>query len=96
MLREVHGWAEFPGCVGPLAATPGYDTAIGDFCELQYNYLTHAPPKDIFNPYARLIHETLNGYISILLTSIIVLAVILGAVHISTAVVKEFVDLQLK
>lgn len=61
MLREVYGWAEFPGCVGPLAATPGYDTAIGDFCELQYNYLTDVPPNDIFNPYARLIHDTLKS-----------------------------------
>jgi hypothetical protein len=65
LLRDVYGWAEFPGCVGgPLAATPGYDTAIADFCELQYNYLTNAPPNEIFNPYARLIHDTVktNAY----------------------------------
>ena len=61
MLREVYGWAEFPGCVGPLAATPGSATAIADFCKLQYNYLTDAPSNDIFNPYARLIHDTLKS-----------------------------------
>ncbi len=54
MLRQVYGWAEFPGCAHALVDTPGYSTAIGDFCELEYNYLTNVPPKDIFNPYARL------------------------------------------
>src|SRR6266851_487648 len=55
---------EFPGCPHALVDTPGYSTAIGDFCELEYNYLTNVPPKDIFNPYARLVHETLktNAY----------------------------------
>jgi hypothetical protein len=65
MMREVYGWAEFPGCSHALVDTPGYHTAIGDFCELQYNYLLPGTPSaNIFNPYARLIHETLktNAY----------------------------------
>jgi hypothetical protein len=64
MLREVYGWAEFPDCPKGIALknTPGYDTAIAEFCELQYNYLLKPKdPKDIFNPYTRLIHETLKS-----------------------------------
>lgn len=64
MLREVYGWAEFPGCSHALKDTKDYDTVIGEYCELQYNYLLGAANADIFNPYARLVHETLktNAY----------------------------------
>ena len=62
MLREVYGWAEFPGCSHRLLDTDGYATAIAEFCELQYNYLLKPKdPKDLFNPYARLVHETLKS-----------------------------------
>jgi hypothetical protein len=61
MLRQVYGWAEFPGCSHALVETPGYSTAIADFCSLQYNYLTNTKPADIFNPYAQLVHGTLNS-----------------------------------
>ena len=61
MLRQVSGWAEFPDCAQALVKTPGYDRVIKEYCELQYNYLLGAPPADIFNPYARLVHETLKS-----------------------------------
>jgi hypothetical protein len=61
MLRQVYGWAEFDGCAHALVDTPGYDTAIADFCELEYNYLTNPPSQNIFNPYAHLIKETLKS-----------------------------------
>jgi hypothetical protein len=65
MLAQVYGWAEFPGCSHALADTPGYDTTISEYCELQYNYLDPATKaEDIFNPYAELVHQTLatNAY----------------------------------
>jgi len=65
MLRQVYGWAEFPGCSKALVDTAGYATTISEFCELQYNYLIPAiKTSEIFNPYARLIHQTLktNAY----------------------------------
>jgi hypothetical protein len=64
MLRQVYGWAEFPDCSQALVKTQGYDTVIKEYCELQYNYLLDTVPADIFNPYARLVHETLktNAY----------------------------------
>ena len=61
MLTQVYGWAQFANCSSPLVSTPGYDTAIVEFCSLQYNYLVNTPPDDIFNPYAQLIHGTLNS-----------------------------------
>jgi hypothetical protein len=65
LLTQVYGWAEFPGCSQALVNTPGYDTTISEYCELQYNYLNSATkPEDIFNPYAKLVHQTLatNAY----------------------------------
>jgi len=61
MLTQVYGWAQFANCSSPLVKTPGYDTAIVEFCSLQYNYLINTPPDDIFNPYTQLIHGTLNS-----------------------------------
>lgn len=66
MLREVYGWAQFPGCPSALAASPGYGNAIVTYCDLQYNYLIGAPeagtPKDDrFNPYTELIHKSLQS-----------------------------------
>jgi hypothetical protein len=61
MLRQVYGWAEFPACAHALVDTPGYDTAIKTYCELQYNYLLKTPSAEIFNPYAYLVHETLKS-----------------------------------
>jgi hypothetical protein len=65
MLTQVTGWAEFPNCSHALADTPGYAAAIGEFCELEYNYLSpDTKTSEIFNPYAKLIHQTLktNAY----------------------------------
>jgi hypothetical protein len=65
MLRQVYGWAEFPDCSHALVDTPGYDTTISEYCELQYNYLLPGTKdSELFNPYARLIHQTLktNAY----------------------------------
>ncbi len=61
MLQQVYGWAEFPHCPAALKDTRGYDTAIQTYCELQYNYLLKTPPAEIFNPYARVVHETLKS-----------------------------------
>jgi hypothetical protein len=61
MLTQVYGWAQFANCSFPLVSTPGYSTAIVDFCSLQYNYLLKKKPADIFNPYTQLIHETLKS-----------------------------------
>ena len=66
MLREVTGWAQFPGCSQPLLNTPpspsAYNTAISTFCELEYNFLNPAtPPQNYFNPYAALIHKTIGS-----------------------------------
>ena len=65
MLRQVTGWAEFPGCSHALVDTPGYAKTIVKFCELQYNYLLPGTKtSDLFNPYTKLIHQTLktNAY----------------------------------
>jgi hypothetical protein len=61
MLTQVYGWAQFANCSPPLVSTPGYSTAIVDFCSLQYNYLLNTKRADIFNPYTELIHETLKS-----------------------------------
>jgi hypothetical protein len=63
-LTQVYGWAEFAGCSKALVNTPGYDAAISDFCELQYDYLTETDPAELFNPYTQEIHKTLgtNAY----------------------------------
>ena len=63
MMTQVYGWAEFPNCPPNIALvnTPGYNTAIADFCSLQYNYLTNVKPTEIFNPYTQLVHGTLNS-----------------------------------
>jgi hypothetical protein len=75
-LFAVYGWVpiSFPlypaagetpcqgGALVDTAGTPNYKTAITQYCDLQYNYLTL--PSDptsqtyVFNPYTRLIHET--------------------------------------
>ena len=62
MMTQVYGWAEFPNCPSKIALvnTPGYNTAIADFCSLQYNYLTNVKPTEIFNPYTQLVHEPLT------------------------------------
>jgi hypothetical protein len=64
-LRDVYGWVQFPGCSPPLSSAPGYATAIATYCDLQYNFFDPSVlPEYIFNPYVRLIHETLasNAY----------------------------------
>ena len=64
-LRTVYGWVQFPGCTTPLSQLTGYDAAIGTYCALQYNFFDPTVlPADVFNPYVRLIHQTLasNAY----------------------------------
>ncbi len=63
MLTQVYGWAQFANCSPPLVTNKsGYDTAIVDFCSLQYNYLIETTKaEDIFNPYTQLIHKTLKS-----------------------------------
>jgi hypothetical protein len=61
MLTQVYGWAQFANCPFPLVKTQGYDTAIVDYCGLQYNYLTNVKPEYIFNPYTKLVHRTLRS-----------------------------------
>jgi hypothetical protein len=76
-IFAVYGWVpiKFPlypkageiQCEGPAllttTPTPGaYNTAIKTYCELQYNYLTPSLPQElVFNPYTKLIHETLGS-----------------------------------
>ena len=64
-LRTVYGWVQFPGCATPLSQVAGYDAAIGTYCNLQYNFFDPTVlPADVFNPYVKLIHQTLasNAY----------------------------------
>ena len=64
-LRDVYGWAQFPDCSTQLSKVSGYAQAIEIYCTLQYNFFDPSvPPEDVFNPYVRLIHETLatNAY----------------------------------
>ncbi len=61
-LRDVYGWVQFPGCSTPLAQVAGYNVAIRTYCDLQYNFFdTAVLPADVFNPYVKLIHETLKS-----------------------------------
>jgi hypothetical protein len=50
-------------CVGgALKDTSGFKQAIERYCILQYNYLDPlVPPRDVFNPYTKFIHETLGS-----------------------------------
>jgi hypothetical protein len=64
-LRDVYGWVQFPGCSTPLAQVPGYGQAVQVYCDLQYNFFDGTvPPGEVFNPYVKLIHQTLasNAY----------------------------------
>jgi hypothetical protein len=64
-LQTVYGWVPFPGCATPLVKVAGYDSAIATYCDLQYNFFDPAVlPQDVFNPYVKLIHQTLasNAY----------------------------------
>ncbi len=61
-LRDVYGWVQFPGCSTPLSSAPGYTVAIDTYCTLQYNFFDSSVlPTYIFNPYVRLIHDTIPG-----------------------------------
>jgi hypothetical protein len=64
MLKQVYGWAQWPGCSLALAQTQGYNKAIETYCELQYNYLfptPHSGNDDAFNAYNELIHKDLKS-----------------------------------
>ena len=64
MLKQVYGWAQWPGCSLALANTQGCGVAIAKYCELQYNYLFATPGSgndDTFNAYNRLIHIELKS-----------------------------------
>lgn len=63
MMTQVYGWAEFPQCPAGVALvdTPGYASAIADFCSLQYNYLASVSPSYVFNPYTQLVHGRLKS-----------------------------------
>ena len=57
-IQAIYGFVPitFNGCTGgALNETPGFNDAIGHYCDLQYNYLTGVPEKEIFNPYTQLI-----------------------------------------
>jgi hypothetical protein len=63
-IQAIYGFVPitFSGCTGgALKDTAGFKDAIGQYCDLQYNYLTGAPEEEIFNPYTRLIHDTLKS-----------------------------------
>jgi hypothetical protein len=63
-IQAIYGFVPitFSGCTGgALKDTAGFKDAIGHYCDLQYNYLTGAPEEEIFNPYTRLIHDTLKS-----------------------------------
>ena len=64
-LRTVYGWVSPPGCTTPLVQIPGYTAAIRAYCDLQYNFFDPTVlPQDVFNPYVKLVHQTLasNAY----------------------------------
>ena len=64
-LQAVYGWVQFPNCSTPLVKIAGYDAAIRTYCDLQYNFFDPTVlPGDVFNPYVKLIHQTLasNAY----------------------------------
>jgi hypothetical protein len=62
-LRDVYGWAQFAGCKESLAKTlPNqYPGAIGTFCDLMYNFFTVADSSEVFNPFVKLIHVSLQS-----------------------------------
>ena len=63
-IQAIYGFVpiRFSGCPGgPLQDTPGFEEVIGHYCDLQYNYLTAILEPDIFNPYTKLIHDTLKS-----------------------------------
>src|SRR5271166_3739473 len=55
-LRDVYGWAQFPGCKGSLAKTlpSEYPTTIKTFCDLMYNFFTVTDISEVFDPYVKL------------------------------------------
>jgi hypothetical protein len=65
-LRDVYGWAQFPGCAQSLADKnpKDYPVVIKTFCHLMYNFFTVADPSEAFDPYVMLIHLALasNAY----------------------------------
>jgi len=65
-LREVYGWAQFPGCSDSLAKVlpDQYPVAIQTFCDLMYNFFSVTNDADVFNPYVKLVHVMLasNAY----------------------------------
>jgi hypothetical protein len=63
-IQAIYGFVPitFSGCTGgPLRETKDFKKVIGDYCDLQYNYLTGVPDDDIFNPYTQFIHDTLKS-----------------------------------
>jgi hypothetical protein len=63
-IQAIYGFVPitFNSCTGgALRDTPGFNDAIGHYCDLQYNYLTGVRKEEIFNPYTQLIHETLES-----------------------------------
>jgi hypothetical protein len=63
-IQAIYGFVPitFNGCTGgALRDTPGFNDAIGHYCDLQYNYLTGIPESEVFNPYTQLIHDTLRS-----------------------------------
>ncbi len=62
-LRDVYGWAQFPGCTESLADKnpKEYPDAIKTFCDLMYNFFTVKDDADVFDPFVKLIHVTLKS-----------------------------------
>src|SRR5579864_2047902 len=62
-LRDVYGWAQFPGCKGPLAKTlpKEYPSAVETFCDLMYNFFTVADDSEVFNRFVKLVHVSLQS-----------------------------------
>ena len=64
-LRTVYGWVQFPGCATPLSQVAGYDAGDRHLLQPAVQLLRpHVLPADVFNPYVKLIHQTLasNAY----------------------------------
>lgn len=65
LLQSVYGWVPPANCTKALVSVPGYDTAIHSYCDLQYNFFDPTvPASDVFNPYVKLVHQSLasNAY----------------------------------
>jgi hypothetical protein len=62
-LRDVYGWAQFPGCTESLADKnpKEYPNVIKTFCDLMYNFFTVKDDADVFDPFVKLIHVTLKS-----------------------------------